>query len=92
MFILFLCQSVSALDYQSPFQIMDGIVPLEISAGHGNPLVTDWNGDGLKDLIVGQYGEGKLSYYENKGSNESPVFNGFSYMQADGIDISVSYY
>lgn len=78
-------------DYQSPFRINANGSPIELSLGHANPLVTDWNGDGLKDLIVGQYTGGKLRYYQNDDSNESPAFGNFTYMQADGSDISLTF-
>lgn len=91
---LFLLLAASGLaytpDYLSPMMVMDGSNPITLSIGHANPLVTDWNGDGLKDLIVGQYSGGKLRYYQNSDSNDSPVFSGYVFMQADGSDISVS--
>ena len=79
-----------ALDYQTPVKINANGTPIELGLGHANPLVTDWDGDGLKDLIVGQYTGGKLRLYLNQGSNPAPVFGSFTYMQADGSDISVS--
>ena len=94
LFLTSLLVSAAALaytpDYQSPFMVMDSGSPITLSVGHANPLVTDWNGDGLKDLIVGQYSGGKLRYYQNSDSNDSPMFSGYTYMQADGTDISVS--
>ena len=53
------------------------------------PLVFDWNNDGRNDLLVGssfvddkKAGHGYVSYYKNIGSNESPLFNGSSLLQA----------
>jgi len=90
--IIVLSMSVSsaALDYLTPTQIHADGSPIELSIGHANPLVTDWNEDGLKDLLVGQYSGGRIRYYINQGSNAAPVFGSFSYMQADGNTISVS--
>ncbi len=56
---------------------------------YGSPFVYDWNGDGLKDLIVGQFTSGNIRYYRNTGTNANPVFTTFSYLQADGVNISV---
>ena len=53
--------------------------------------MVDWDGDMLKDLLVGQYSGGKIRFYKNSGSNIAPVFTTFSYMQADGVDLAVSY-
>lgn len=41
------------------------------------PQVFDMNGDGLKDLICGA-DDKKIYYYENKGTNDNPVFSGYS--------------
>ena len=90
LFILSLSVLADPPDYQSPFRVSSNGAPIELGLGHANPLVTDWNGDGLKDLIVGQYTGGKLRYYQNDDSNDSPAFGDFVYMQADGSDISLS--
>jgi len=57
----------------------------------GSPCVVDWDGDGLKDLITGQFYYGNIRFYKNEGTNEAPVFNTFSYLQADGSSISMGY-
>ncbi len=47
-------------------------------AGNAYPLLFDWNRDGLKDLLVGDFGGGKLSnirVYLNKGTANSPVWS-----------------
>jgi len=59
---------------------------------YSDTWVGDWNGDGLKDLIVGAYSYntadyGRMRVYENQGTNAVPVFTTFYYMQADGADI-----
>jgi hypothetical protein len=38
------------------------------------PRIYDWNNDGLKDLLLGEF-EGYVYYLENVGTNISPVFN-----------------
>lgn len=58
---------------------------------YGSPCVVDWDGDGLKDLITGQFYYGNVRFYQNEGTNESPVFNSFSYLQADGVNIAMAY-
>lgn len=55
------------------------------------PCVADWDGDGLKDLILGQFASGYIRFYKNEGSNASPIFNSFSYLYADGSIISMAY-
>ena len=56
-----------------------------------DPFMIDWDGDGLNDLLVGQYSPGKVSFYKNIGTSDSPIFTFSNFLQADGSDISVSY-
>lgn len=56
---------------------------------YGSPFFYDWNGDGLKDLIVGQYSSGYVRLYLNSGSPSTPTYTTFSYLYADGSPISV---
>ena len=55
------------------------------------PNVGDWNGDGVKDLLVGTYYNGNVYYYENSGTNEAPIFPDRVMLQADGATIAVTY-
>ena len=41
--------------------------------GHAAPFVCDFDGDGLKDLLVGQFGDGLLWIYRNVGTNSEPT-------------------
>lgn len=63
--------------------------PIEVDVGLASPCVTDWNGDGKKDLILGQFGGGKIRYYENIGTNLEPAFGNFEFLKADGQEISL---
>jgi hypothetical protein len=44
--------------------------------------VGDIDGDGLRDLLVGQYDHGRLRLYRNTGSNAAPVFEDFAWLKA----------
>lgn len=41
------------------------------------PQVHDMNGDGMKDLLCGA-NDNNVYYYENIGTNDAPLFNGFA--------------
>lgn len=46
--------------------------PIDTNIGHAAPFVCDFDGDGVKDLLVGQFGEGILWIYRNEGTNSQP--------------------
>jgi hypothetical protein len=74
-----------------PVQICDGSEPINVTQGYAAPFVCDFNHDGLKDLLVGQFGGGKLRFYPNRGTNAQPMFRGFEYVQVNRKDITVPY-
>ncbi len=43
--------------------------------------MTDFDGDGIPDLLVGQFGEGKLRIYRNVGTANVPRFEGFTWFK-----------
>lgn len=64
----------------------------QIDVGYyGAPCIVDWDGDGLKDMILGEFTYGKIRFYPNSDSNDSPLFTGFTYVQSDGVDITMPY-
>jgi hypothetical protein len=46
--------------------------PIDTAIGHAAPFVGDFDGDGVRDLLVGQFGEGILWIYKNVGTNDRP--------------------
>lgn len=76
--------------FAAPFKIQANGSDLTVSL-ISDPFMVDWDGDGLNDLIVGQFTEGKIRFYPNSGTNESPVFTAYTYLQADGVDITTTY-
>jgi hypothetical protein len=67
-----------------PVQILAGGQPIDVEIGHAAPFFADFNGDGKSDLLVGQFGDGKLRIYTNAGTREQPKFGGqFTWFQAD---------
>jgi hypothetical protein len=85
-------------------RLLSGGKPIDVTTGHAAPYIYDFNGDGKRDLLVGEFGSGtyrgettsksslanaRLRVYLNKGSNASPRYDGFKYLQADGENASV---
>ena len=79
-------QATRSADLGAPVRVEVAGKLVDVQIGHAAPLVTDWDGDGLQDLLVGQFGEGKLLIHENRGSRGSPSFNGAEVFQAGGTD------
>ena len=63
--------------------------PIDLEVGHAAPLFVDFDGDGLRDLLVGQFGNGRLRLYRNRGTSMAPVFATFAWFQAGGADARV---
>ena len=79
-------------DYQT--SLLSGVFIQEkksdlISNRWSVPLATDWNIDGKKVLLIGNKNydrkngrKGYISFYQNKGTDSRPVFDGFNYVKA----------
>ncbi|MGI9015137.1 MAG: FG-GAP repeat domain-containing protein [Phycisphaerales bacterium] len=46
---------------------------IAVGGGDSGPVVADWNGDDLPDLVVG-CGDGSVMFYRNEGSREAPAY------------------
>lgn len=75
--------SVGPEPFQKPFAIKAGEVTINVDIGHAAPFMVDMDGDGKRDLLVGQFGGGKLRVYRNIGSDETPAFSEFTWF--DGV-------
>jgi hypothetical protein len=59
-------------EFELPVRLLaDGKV-IDTEIGHAAPFVGDFDGDGVRDLLVGQFGKGQLWIYRNVGTNEKP--------------------
>jgi hypothetical protein len=85
--VSFALASESELDAPVLVHAKDG--PIDVLVGHAAPFLHDMDGDGLADLLVGEFGSGGLRHYRNVGVAGAPKFDDFAYFQADGKDASV---
>ena len=92
MVLLLLLPLLSLADlplFREPVIVQADGVTLDVGV-ISDPFMIDWDGDGLDDLLVGQFSPGKVSFYKNIGTSVNPVFTFSNYLQADGVDIAVS--
>jgi hypothetical protein len=61
----------SAAEFQPPVRLKAGDVPVRVeSPGFAAPCWADIDGDGRKDLLVGQFNGGKIRVYRNLGDGK----------------------
>jgi hypothetical protein len=65
-------------------------VPLAVRQ-YTTPSVVDWNHDGKKDLLVGQYNNGYIWVYMNRGTDAHPVFTTAQQLLVKGQYLTTSY-
>jgi len=77
----------SAAEFEPPVRLSGGGVPIRVEApGYACPCWADIDGDGKKDLLVGQFSEGKICVYKNLGDGKLAAG---AWLQADGIDAEI---
>jgi hypothetical protein len=81
--------AAQAGDLLAPFRVEANGKPIDMELGNAAPFITDFDGDGLFDLMLGQRGECKLRIYRNVGSNKDPRFGVSAFFKAGGVDASL---
>jgi hypothetical protein len=63
-------------DLAPPVRIEAAGKPIDTDVGHAAPFVGDFDGDGVNDLLAGQFGGGLLWIYRNEGTSAAPKLAG----------------
>lgn len=85
------CLLAAVPRFRGPLPVLCAGVPIDVGT-YGIPDMADWDGDGRKDLIVGQFDDGSIRCYLNTGSDSSPVFESFFFItQANGSRIKLPF-
>jgi len=74
LFLTIVVPAVSfAGEFAKPVLLMAGGEPVKVEApGYACPTWADWDGDGKKDLLVGQFAKGKIHFFRNDGGDGVP--------------------
>jgi hypothetical protein len=78
----------SAWDLEAAVTILDGGADLIVPALRSSPHVEDYDGDGAKDLLLGNTA-GQILTYFNTGTDAAPLFNGYTQVESDGSAIDL---
>jgi hypothetical protein len=70
-----------ASELAAPVKLMAGGQPIDFQRGHLAPFVADLAGDGVRHLLIGGPGEGKLRIYRNAGTVIEPRFDEFTFLR-----------
>lgn len=72
-----------AEELRPPVPVMVGGRPLDVAQfGHAAPFVGDFDGDGIPDLLVGQYRDGALRVYLGKSPPTRRDFHEYTMFRA----------
>ena len=91
--LLFVCAGAAPADV--PVWLNHGKIEVNGAAikvaYDSNPFVVDWNNDGAKDLLVGQFTQGNILLYLNVGTDLNPVFDVGEKVESGGSPITTTY-
>ena len=85
--------AIAAESFHKPVRLEADDQPIDTGKawGHSGPCLADVDGDGLKELVVGDF-SGKFRLYRNVGSKKEPKLTSADYLMADGKMAEVPIY
>jgi hypothetical protein len=86
---LALATCAATQSFEDPVRIEADGAPITTEVGHSAPHLADIDGDGVHDLLVGQFGDGKLRIYRNEGTELAPRYGRVRWFEAEGETATV---
>lgn len=77
-------------DFRHTLLVSDGSGDLVVPLGYASPTMADFDGDGAKDLVVGN-AEGELYFYANAGTPAAPLFGVGGRCESLSVPIDLGY-
>lgn len=75
-----------ANELAAPVHVMADGQPLDVGGiGYAAPFLGDFDGDGVRDLLVGEFSKGRLRIYRNSGTDSNPQFGTYEWFK-DGAE------
>jgi len=79
--------TAGAVEFEAPVRLFGGDDAVRVeSPGYAAPCWADIDADGKKDLLVGQFNNGKIRVYKNLGNNK---LASAEWLQAEGATAQV---
>ncbi len=78
-------------ELRAPVKLTYARGDIDADGGYAAPCFGDIDGDGVKDLLVGQFIDGSCRIYRNIGSNDRPKFANWVWLHASGDYAHVGY-
>lgn len=75
----------------TPVLVEAGGRAIDVEGGNSAPFFHDMDGDGLRDLLVGQFEQGSVRLYKNVGARGAPRFAGHEFLRAGDALLEVPY-
>lgn len=69
--------------FEKPIRLQGDDGAIDVDVGHAAPFLGDIDKDGKPDLLVGQFGQGRMRIYKNVAKEGEPRFAGFSWLMAE---------